>query len=80
MTAQGVLQFSRMVLAGAAMALTRACAAARSGTILLQPTISSTFLGPKVMAATRLALPSTLNSSPFSVTALLLARYQSALK
>ena len=60
LTAQGVAQLRRTVLAGAAMASTRSFAAARSFTILLQPTTSSTFSGPKVMAATRLELPSTL--------------------
>ena len=67
------------VLAGAAMVCTRAMASSRSRTILLQPTITSTWAGPKAMAATRLELPSTLYSLPSSVTALLLVRYQSAL-
>ena len=44
--AQGVGQDRRAALAGAAMSFTRRSAAARSGTILLQPTTQITLSGP----------------------------------
>ena len=49
-----------------------------SFTILLTPQTRMTFLGPKIIAATRLPVPSMLKSFPSSVTALLLLRKTSA--
>ena len=71
---QGVLMSKRAAVMGEAVLRARCRAAVTSCATLFSPITKITFLGPQVMAATRLPLPSILTMTPSSLMALALDR------
>ncbi len=75
--AQGVLRLRRLVLVGEAYALIRRKASSVLSASLFRPATTITFLGPKIMEATRLPVASILTRLPVRVRALVPVRKRS---
>ena len=74
---QGVRMSKRCALTGAAVLRAREVASSAVFTTLFMPHATMTLFGPKVIAATRLPIPSTLTISPSSEIAFAPVKYVS---